>query len=58
MRRINLLGALDKLNDITIHSNNLSRVLNAVFHSSPRHTLIWCYPLRKSIFENIFKLAR
>ena len=44
-----VIGALDSMNGITIHSYSPSLVLKAVFHSSPSRIWIWCYPLRKSI---------
>ena len=50
---IKVLGALDSPKGITIHSYRPSRVLNAVFHSSPGRTRIWWYLLHRSIFESI-----
>ncbi|MFS7959420.1 hypothetical protein Hanom_Chr08g00690911 [Helianthus anomalus] len=48
-----VLGAFESPNGMTIHSYNPSRVLKAVFHSSPGRILIWWYPLRKSTLEKI-----
>ena len=50
---IKVLGALDKANDIIIHSYSPSFVLNVVFYSSPERIRIWWQLLFKSIFEKI-----
>ena len=46
-----VVGALDRPNGITTHSNKLTFVLKKIFYSSPSLILIWWYPLRRSILE-------
>ena len=52
MSLMNVLDALHNPKGITSHSQRPSRVLKAIFHSSPGQIRIWWYPLRRSSLEN------
>ena len=52
MNLVNVLGALDSLNGIIIHSYNSWWVLKVIFLSSLSLILIWWYSLLRSILDN------
>ena len=50
----NITSEFINLKNITVGSNDPSRVVNAAFHSSPSFILILLYPHLRSIFVNTF----